>query len=95
MDKFPLWAVLIIRERCNNLELYCSRFSHIERLIQWLNPVDTSALNLYKIRSLTMIEDSYQLRKLSAILNTTPSQLFDYYNDVIKGKLWNINNLDR
>lgn len=88
MDKFPLWAILIIRERCNNTELYCSRFTHIDRLITWLNPVDISALNLYKPRPLTMIEDSYQLRELSAILNTTPSQLFDYYNDVIKAKLW-------
>lgn len=95
MDKFPLWAILIIRERCNNTDLYCSRFLQIELLVQWLKPVDTSALNLYKPRSLTMIEDSYQLRELSAILNTTPSQLFDYYNDVIKGKLWNLNNLNK
>jgi len=88
MDKFPLWAILIIRERCNNIELYCSRFTHIERLIQWLNPIDNSALSLYKPRSLTMLEDSYQLRELAAILDTTPSQLFDYYNDVIKKQLW-------
>jgi len=91
VDKFPLWAVLVIRERCNNTDLYCSRFSHLDRLIQWLNPVDLSALNLYKIRSLTMLEDSYQLRELAAILNTSPSQLFDYYNDVIKDKLWTVN----
>lgn len=91
MDKFPLWAILIIRERCNNIDLYCSRFTHIERLVQWLDPVDLSALNLYKIRPLTMLEDSYQLRELSSILNTSPSQLFDYYNDVIKDKLWTIN----
>ena len=91
MDKFPLWAILIIRERCNNIELYCSAFKPIENLIEWLNPIDTCALNLYKPRPLTMIEDSYQLRELSAILNTTPSQLYDYYNDVIKDKLWTIN----
>jgi len=88
MDKFPLWAILIIRERCNNIELYCSRFTHLERLINWLNPIDTSTLNLYPVRPLTMLEDSYQLRELAAMLNTTPSQLFDYYNDVIKRQLW-------
>lgn len=91
MDKFPLWAILVLRERCNNIDLYCSRFTQLELLIQWLNPIDTSALKLYKIRPLTMIENSYQLTELAAILNTSPSQLFDYYNDVIKDKLWKIN----
>jgi hypothetical protein len=88
MDSFPLWAILIIRERCNNLELYGSAFNQIEDLINWLKPIDTCALNLYKPRPLTKLEDSYQLRELALMFNTTPSQLYDYYNDVIKDKLW-------
>jgi len=91
MDKFPLWALLILYERSKRSQVYNNYFAGFKSLLTWLNPIDLSAINLYKIRSLTKLESSYELQELAAILNTSPSQLYDYYNDVIKAKLWTTN----
>lgn len=88
MDKFPLWAVLVLYERSKRYQTYNNYFSGLKSLIHWLNPIDYSALNLYKTRPLTKLETSYELQELARILNTSQSQMFDYYNDCIKAKLW-------
>lgn len=86
MDKFPLWAILILYERSKRSQTYNNYFSGFKSLLAWLNPVDCSALNLYPNRYLTKLECSYELQELAVILNTSQSQLLDYYNDVIKSK---------
>lgn len=88
MDKFPLWAILILYERSKRSQVYNNYFAGFKSLLTWFNPIDYTALSLYKSRPLTKLEVSYELQELAVILNTSQSQLFDYYNDVIKDKLW-------
>lgn len=87
MDKFPLGAVLILYERSKRSQTYNNYFAGFKTLLSWLNPVDYSALNLYKVRPLTKLESHYELQELAVILNTSQSQLLDYYNHCIKTKL--------
>lgn len=81
-SKFPLWAILLLYEKANNLDMYGTVFDNFRLLVTWLNP-DCEILNSYAPKKLTKLENSYQLEELAAILNIEPSSLFTYYNLVI------------
>ena len=87
MDKFPLWAILILYERSKRSQVYNNYFAGFKFLLTWLGPIDNSALDLYPNRYLSKLESSYELQELAIILNTSQAKLFDYYNHCIKTKL--------
>lgn len=84
MDKFPLWAILILYEKSPKGTMYRDCFVNLRKLIDWLQPIDTLPAKLYPIRSLTRLEQNYQIQLISEYLSLPPSQFLDYYTDVIK-----------
>lgn len=84
MDKFPLWAVLILYEKSPKGNMFRDSFVNLRILIDWLKPIDTLPAKLYPIRHLTRLESNYQIKLISEYLSLSPSKFLDYYNDVIK-----------